>query len=181
MGLVLGSIPRNTEVTGTPSSASITAMASWEGNNYHHNHHHHHHHLGGEAGHGVTQLLQLEQEGGGQQVGPDRHRLGILLISFFSGLHYNDHLVISPHLTELDEAGPEPGEHLPQLHRVPPLQPLVLPDLPPGVVRCNIIIRAANGPSASQSVFKVTEKGLLLVESAFTFKTLLTHSRRKVN
>ena len=31
MGLVLGSIPRNTEVTGTPSSASITAMASWEG------------------------------------------------------------------------------------------------------------------------------------------------------
>ena len=56
------------------------------------------------------------------------------------GLKYNDQLVISLHLTELDEAGPEPGEHLPQLHRVLPLQPLVLPDLPPGVVRCKIII-----------------------------------------
>ena len=81
MGLVLGSIPRNTEVTGTPSSASITAMASWVGNNYHNHryHHYHYNHLGGEAGHGVTQLLQLEQKGGGQQVGPDGHRLGVLM------------------------------------------------------------------------------------------------------
>ena len=147
MGLVLGSIPRNTEVTGTPSSASITAMASWEGKNYHRHHHYdyQHHHLGGEAGHGVTQLLQLEQEGGGQQVGPNGHRLGmyevlLLHISVVDGLKYNDQLVISPHLSELDEAGPEPGEHLPQLHRVLPLQPLVLPDLPPGVVRCNIVL-----------------------------------------
>ena len=77
MGLVLGSIPRNTEVTGTPSSASITAMASWVGDHHYYHNHRYHHDLGGEAGHGVTQLLQLEQEGGGQQVGPDGHCLGM--------------------------------------------------------------------------------------------------------
>ena len=63
---------------------------------------------------------------------------------FVRGLNYNDQLVISPHLTELDEAGPEPGEHLPQLHRVLPLQPLVLSDLPPGVVGCYIIVCEAD-------------------------------------
>ena len=62
----------------------------------------------GVTRHGVTQLLELEQEGGGQEVGPDGHGLA-----------------------ELDEAGPEPGQHLPQLHRVLSLQTFVIPDLSP--------------------------------------------------
>ena len=95
------------------------------------------------------------------------------------GLKYNDHLVISPHLTELDEAGSEPGEHLPQLHRVPPLQPLVLSDLPPGVVRCNIIISAVKRSIGSTTGCTITEKAptrafswLNTPASAFTSKTL---------
>ena len=65
----------------------------------------------GVTGHRVTQLLQLKQEGGGQEVGSDGHGL-----------------------PELDEAWPQPGQQLPQLYRVLPLQSLVIPDLSPEIL-----------------------------------------------